>query len=327
MSVRSRHLIAYAAAMFALLVWQLLFYTDLFSRLSDRNVDIVYTLVSQILCMGLVPLLLLLVLNKGKNGELFQRMRYKAPRDGRACLWISLGMMALIMPFTMAFNAITNLLFQIIGYKRPLSLGTVYLGGGDLALMLVLTAVLPAIFEEFSHRGVLLSGLQSRGSEYGAVILSAVMFGLMHTNPSQMIFATFGGLVFGVAVVKCDSIIPAMCAHFGNNAIAVFLDYSTQRQTAFGVWYDRLTSGGSVLSVGATFVILGLSLFGMVELLRYAARTAPKPVSEKMLLGLVTLDGYSPDGKATLKENAVLYATMIAEGLFLLILLLWGIAK
>ena len=36
---------------------------------------------------------------------------------------------------------------------------------------------------------------------------------------------------------------------------------------------------------------------------------------------------YNPDGKATLKDNAVLYAVAIAESALLVALLLWGILK
>ena len=327
MTLRSKHLIAYASAMLALLVWQLIFYSGGFNTLSDFDQDIAYTLVSQVLCMGLVPFAVLLGLYRGRAGKMMRTMRYKPPRDNKACILISLGMMALITPFTMTFNALTNLIFQVVGYKRAVTVGTIYLGGGDLALMLVLTALLPAIFEEFSHRGVLLSGLGNRGSEMSAVILSAVMFGLMHLNPGQMIFAVFGGLVFGVAVVKCDSVIPAMCAHFANNAVSVVLDYSTQKQNALGVWYDKLIAGGTPLSVGVTFAIFAFSLYGMVRLLQYAARKAPKPVSEGKLLGVVTLDTYSPDGRATLKDNAFLLAAMIAESTLLLFYFMWGIVK
>lgn len=327
MTVRTKHLVAYASAMLSLMVWELFFCSDLFSKISDFGSDVVYTLVSQIFCMGLVPLAILLILNRGRAGALFRTMRYKPPRDKKACILISLGMMALITPFTMTFNALTNLLFEILGYHRGISLGTIYLGGGDLALMLLLTAVLPAVFEEFSHRGVLLSGLENKGTEMSAVVLSAVMFGLMHMNPGQMIYAVFGGLVFGVAVVKCDSIIPAMCAHFANNAVSVILDYSEQRQNALGIWYESLTSKGSVLSIALTFAVLAISVYGMVLLLQYAARKAPKPVSEGKLFGVVTLDTYPPDGKANLKDNAFLLATMIAEGAAVLLLLMWGIVK
>ena len=327
MTLRSRHLIAYAASMISLIVLQICFHTNPFATLSDFNADIVYTLLSQVLCMGAIPFVVLTALHKGNVSSALRRMRYKKPRDIKTCLLLSLGLMLLITPFTMAFNALTNLIFTIFGYKKSYPAGTIYLGVGDFFLMLFITAVLPAVFEEFSHRGLLLSGLENRGSEMSAVVLSAVLFGLMHANPGQMIYATFGGLVFGVAVVKTDSIIPAMCAHFANNAVSVILDYSTQRGNALGVWYDRIVGSGSILSFGATFLVLALALFGVVRLLQYAAKKAPKPVSEGKLLTLVTLDVYRPDGKATLKDNAVLYALMIAESVLTLTLFVWGIAK
>ena len=327
MNRRIRHLIAYVAAMLGLMVWQVLFASlPALQRLSDFDADIVYSLVAQILCMGLLPLSVLLALGGGSAADHFRVMRYKAPRDAKTCLLVCLGLMVLITPFTMAFNALTNLLFIVVGYKRVYPVGTIYLGVGDFFAMLAITAVLPAIFEEFAHRGVLLSGLEYRGSERTAIILCAVMFGLMHTNPSQMIFATFGGLVFAYVVVKTDSIIPAMCAHFANNAISVFLDYSSQTQNAFGVWYDKI-SGTSVLSVGATFLVLALSLFGMVKLMEFAARKAPKPVSEGKLLGLVPVDLYNPEGKPTLKDNALVYAVIFSEAALLFGLFVWGILK
>ena len=327
MTLRSRHMIAYAAAMLALMILQICCYATPFARLSDYDIDIVYTLISQIFCMGILPFSVLLILNRGKLAEPLRTMRYKAPRDGKVCLLVSLGMIVLIVPFTMAFNALTNLFFQIVGYKRSYPVGTIYGDVKDFFVMLVITAVLPAVFEEFSHRGLLLSGLESRGSEKSAVILSAVMFGLMHMNPTQMVYATFGGLVFGYAVVKCDSMIPAMCAHFGNNAISVLLDYSKQKQNALGVWYDKMTSSNTVFAIGLTFAVLGFALYGMVVLLQYAERNAPRPVTEGKLLGILTVDTYLPDGKATLKDNALLLATMIAEGVCLLTLFLWGIAR
>jgi len=324
---RTRHLIAYASAMVALMIWQLIFYTKAFDTLSEFDLDVVYTLVSQILCMGVIPLVVLTILSNGNLSANFRIMRYKPPRDAKSCALVCIGLMLLITPFTMVFNALTNLFFQIIGYKRSHPVGTIYGGVGDFFLMLFLTAVLPAVFEEFSHRGVLLSGLENRGSEMSAVILSALMFGLMHGNPAQIVYAFFGGLVFGVVAVKTDSILPAMCGHFANNAVSVILDYSTQKETALGAFYERMTSSDSVLSLGLTVLILGLSVYGMILLLQYAARKAPKPISERKLFGVVTLDVYQADGKAMLKDNAFLIAVMVSESVLVFGLLLWGIAK
>ena len=329
MSVRGRHLIAYAASMFSLFLLQMVTALPFVQKLSDYHSDIFYTLLSQVFCMGVLPLAVLLLLRRRVSsvGDTFAYMRYRPPKDLKVTLLATLGIVLLIVPFTMAFNAVSNLILGVLGYKRVFSAGTVYGGAGDLILSLFLTAALPALFEEFTHRGVLLSGLEDRGSEMSAVILSAVLFGLMHENPNQMLFATFGGLVFALAVVKTGSIIPAVAAHFANNAISVFLDYSTQKQTTFGVWYDSITSSGSALSVLLTVAVMAAAVYGIVCILQYLSRKTEKPISERKLFGIITVDGYNPNGKAMLQDNICLYAVMIAESAALLTFLIWGIAR
>ena len=328
MSVRSRHLIAYASSMIALLLVQILFSTKAVATLSDLSIDIVYTLLSQVLCMGVVPLVVLLILRRDVSPRaLFTEMRYAAPRDKKATLLVTLGIMVLITPFTMAFNAVSNLFFSIIGYKRAASIGTIYLGVGDLFFQLFLTALLPAVFEEFTHRGVLLTGLEDRGSEYTAVIGCGVLFGLMHGNPLQMLYATFGGFLFALLVWKTGSVLPAMCAHFANNAVAVLLDYSTQRETAFGVWYDKVTGANNALGVLLLVAVMALSVYAVILLLQYLVRKNEKPISPRKFLGVVSVDGYKPNGKATLRDNAALYAVLTAETALTLFLIIWGIAR
>lgn len=329
MSRRFRHLLAYAASMFSLLIFQILMFLPWAGTLSDYHADLFYSLISQVVCMGIVPLVVLLLVREKELGvaDVFRYMRYKKPADVKSALLATIGIALLVTPFTMAFNALTNLLFVVIGYTRSVSVGAIYGGVSDLFFYLFITAALPAVFEEFTHRGVLLSGLEDRGSEYTAVILSALFFGLMHENPSQMIYATFGGILFALVVLKTGTILPAMVAHFANNAVAVFLDYSTQKGTRFGVWYESLTSSANALSFLLTVVVMVAGIYGIIRILQYLSRKNEKPVSERKLFGVITVDGYKPNGKATLRDNAFLYATAIAEGAVLLIYLVWGMIR
>ena len=329
MSVRGRHLVAYAASMFSLFLLQMFTALPFIQELSDYHLDIYWSVLSQLLCMGIIPLTVLLILRRDVSSvsETFRYMRYRKPTNKKATLLATLGIAILVVPYTMAFNALSNLFLRIIGYKRTISVGTIYNGVGDLILYLFLIAVLPAIFEEFTHRGVLLSGLEDRGSEMSAVIWSAVLFGLMHENPNQMLFTTFGGILFALAAVKTGSILPAVIAHFANNAIATLLDYSTQRKTSFGVWYDSITSSNNALSVLLLVAVMVAAVYGIVRILQYLSRKAEKPVSERKLFGVITVDGYSPNGKAMLADNICLLAVTIAQGTILALCLIWGIAR
>lgn len=83
-------------------------------------------------------------------------------------------------------------------------------------------AILPAICEEFLHRGVLLNGLKEIGIKK-AILISSLMFGLLHFNINQFFYATILGMLMALVSVVSKSIYPAMIIHFTNNAISVYL--------------------------------------------------------------------------------------------------------
>lgn len=95
-----------------------------------------------------------------------------------------------------------------------------------LVLNLLCTAVLPAICEETAHRGMLLKGNSGLSSKM-AIIISGLLFGLMHLNIEQFFYATLIGFFLGYITLLCDSIYPAMIVHFVNNGISVFMGYSS----------------------------------------------------------------------------------------------------
>lgn len=91
-------------------------------------------------------------------------------------------------------------------------------------LEIVDTAIVPAVFEEFAFRGIILNKLRKFGDNY-AIIISAVLFGLMHGNLSQIPFAFILGLVLGFIAVKTNSIIPGILIHFFNNLFSITMSY------------------------------------------------------------------------------------------------------
>lgn len=94
----------------------------------------------------------------------------------------------------------------------------------ELAVVLLSSACIPALTEEFAFRGVILGLLKPYGNSI-AVVISAVLFGLMHGNLIQMPFAFVGGLALGYATVRTGSMWPAVIAHFLNNAISCLMTY------------------------------------------------------------------------------------------------------
>ncbi len=92
----------------------------------------------------------------------------------------------------------------------------------DIVLFYISVSVLPALVEEFAFRGVILNVLR-KYSDGLAILVSAVLFGLMHGNFTQIPFAFVVGLILGYVAVKTNSLIPGIIIHFLNNANSVTL--------------------------------------------------------------------------------------------------------
>jgi len=92
--------------------------------------------------------------------------------------------------------------------------------GMPLFLFFVSTAIAPAIIEEFAMRAVVMQPLRKYGDRF-AIIVTAIVFGLMHRNAVQGIFAFIAGVVFGYISVATKSIWTAVIVHSLNNAVYV----------------------------------------------------------------------------------------------------------
>ncbi len=99
-------------------------------------------------------------------------------------------------------------------------------GPWSLVLMLLCVGILPAVLEEFAIRGVVLGALRKKFSDSSAIVLSALLFGLLHGNMQQIPFASLMGLLLGFATVYTGSIIPAVLIHAVNNISSVLLSFT-----------------------------------------------------------------------------------------------------
>ena len=119
------------------------------------------------------------------------------------------------------------------GYKTSMSNDMIYsLINSPLKLIagLLYIALLPAIVEELTFRGVITNGLKKQGV-VTQIALSAVMFALMHQNLQQLIYQLFLGAIMAYITVRCGSIIYTMILHFMNNAVILIVSYASKNAT------------------------------------------------------------------------------------------------
>lgn len=115
-------------------------------------------------------------------------------------------------------------IFENFGINYEVDYGDNPEGFFGFMLSLIATVIVPALVEEFAFRGIILGSLKKFGEGF-AVIVSSVLFGLMHGNFEQIPFAFLVGLVLGFITVKSGSIWIAVLIHAFNNFISVFFNY------------------------------------------------------------------------------------------------------
>lgn len=106
---------------------------------------------------------------------------------------------------------------------------------GVLVVNLFLMAVLPAVAEELTFRGVLQQLVRSKrasdnhGVPHVAIWVTAILFSAIHLQFYGFVPRMLMGALFGYALVWTGSLWVPMLMHMTNNAMVVLLYYITQR--------------------------------------------------------------------------------------------------
>jgi membrane protease YdiL (CAAX protease family) len=113
-----------------------------------------------------------------------------------------------------------NILFPL-NFKGPFE---IYLSSIELNMIdiIINLGLIPGIFEEIIFRGFFLNGLKTRYNKYFALVISSVLFALIHTTLYQMVIWFWIGLLIGFIYLKTDSLALAIFLHLSHNFIFLF---------------------------------------------------------------------------------------------------------
>lgn len=121
----------------------------------------------------------------------------------------------LMYPLMIVLNAI-SMLFSTSGTASVMEL----MQGQNFILSTLFMALLPACVEEFMFRGVLFHTYR-KSKMLPAIFLSAFLFGCMHMNLNQFMYAFALGVYLALLVEATGSIFSSMLAHFTLNFTSV----------------------------------------------------------------------------------------------------------
>lgn len=204
--------------------------------LDDTWQDIIYTAIIQVGILFLLPLFAYKGVKRKTFKQTFIDTKVKPVNPKIIILAIIIGVAAFFL--NLAVSSFFSGIIGLFGYETVPG----YSGSSMTRLQFIISiftvALLPAICEEFTHRGFLMSGYSSLGLKR-AVVFSSVMFGLMHLNINQVFYAIILGFLMAITVIMSGSIIPSIIIHFINNLINVYLQYAQ----ANGLWGHNFLSG------------------------------------------------------------------------------------
>ncbi len=125
----------------------------------------------------------------------------------------------LMYPLIIVLNAI-SMLFTNSGTAAVADI----MQGQSFILSVLFVAVTPAFVEEFMFRGVLFHTYR-KSRMLPAILLSAFLFGCMHMNLNQFVYAFALGVYLAFLVEATGSILSSMLAHFTLNVTSVVMSF------------------------------------------------------------------------------------------------------
>lgn len=160
----------------------------------------------------------------------------------------------LMYPLIIVVNAV-SMLFTNSGTTAVLEM----MQGQNLILSVLFMAVMPACVEEFMFRGILFQTYK-KSRLLPAVFLSAFLFGCLHLNLNQFMYAFVLGVYLSFLVEATGSIFSSMVAHFTLNVTSVIMSF------ALPYLYEMTGTSqeGAIQSGGLASAMEGYELFMFV---------------------------------------------------------------
>ena len=244
----------------------------LYSKTS-LNIDFVYeqglgswafSSIATVLFIGLPFLATYMVLRKKKiTGILPLGTTYNT----KASTYLVVAFLPLTLLSTFLINFISLMLQSFMGVDftsgmEDMSVASVK----DFLFMTLFIAIIPAILEEFAIRGVLLQPLRRFGDGF-AIVVSAVIFSLLHGNMVQIPYTVIAGIYFGYVMVATGSLWPSIILHFLNNFYSVLI-------TAFDSNFSVGTANTLTLLTLGLMTVAGIFAFNKYRSMNYKVNLA-----------------------------------------------------
>lgn len=271
----------------------------------------------QVILMFLLSVGVMCVCTKQKPLEIFRFYGFK--KINWKAIVISVVMGVVIYILTVYVATFFSIILTSLGYQysqgAPMTEYPVWL----LIVNLLMSAVLPGICEETAHRGMVLNSSGAAKKRTTAIVLTSILFGLLHCNIEQFFYATMIGLFLGYISSIMENIYPAIIIHFTNNAVSVFMGYSNFHNLGANFLFNYIeTFMQNNFILGSIFLIVLLAF--LVFFLKFLMDKLFKVTILKQLHGLnekvlktMEKDEYLQDLSAIVKTGEVYQPSQLED--------------
>lgn len=186
--------------------------------------DVVFQNCANIICQVFSMLIpFFFVYYKSSEDEKNRIMIFDRPKDIKLSTLAVCAGLAICLCSNFIGNIILSL-FSVSGVEFSSGSENAPVGTGILGYisMILGYAFIPALIEEFTFRGVILQPLRKYGDRF-AIVMSAILFALMHGNMVQAPVALIAGIALGYFCIATGSIWTSIAIHFSNNLVSTLL--------------------------------------------------------------------------------------------------------
>jgi membrane protease YdiL (CAAX protease family) len=125
----------------------------------------------------------------------------------------------------------------------------------ELVLVVLSTAVVPAIVEELLFRGILTRAFLGRNTLL-PLLVPSVMFGIFHLEPTQAAGTLVLGVGFAIVRLYTDSVLTSMVCHLAYNAYVLIDVYTGGQVGSTELHFGRVGLGLSLSALGFMLIVV-----------------------------------------------------------------------
>lgn len=133
----------------------------------------------------------------------------------------NLAVLLVCIPFIYSLMYLGGLLMEAV--NLPNLLEDTFMDMSHSIWGIISIALVAPVLEECLFRGAIEGHLLTlwKGKPWAAIVVSGLIFGIIHLNPAQMLYASIIGIVLGWLRWRTGSVYPGIIGHILNNSLAV----------------------------------------------------------------------------------------------------------